>query len=141
METEILNIISHIKNISKKKRVTDERIKSELRKKDVFIGEKDFEKAIDNLVKSNKIELRGNDTNKMYFITTHQDDTILVPQTQESDNENSVNENTTEIPNDTSNRDEKSQTSPQTINSQSSYYRDKRINDIFKELHSFKDFK
>ena len=87
-----------------KKRVTDERIKSELRKKDVFIGEKDFEKAIDNLVSSNKIELRGNDTNKMYFITTHRDDTILVPQTQESDDENSVNENTTEIPKDASNR-------------------------------------
>ena len=107
----------------------------------MLIGEKDFEKAIDNLVSSNQIKLRGNDTNKMYFITTHRNDTILVPQTQESDDENSVNENTTEIPNDTSNLDETSQASPQTINSQSSYYEDKRINDIFKELQSFKDFK
>ena len=45
------------------KKVTDERIKSELRKKDMLIGEKDFETAINNLVSSNKLELRGNDTN------------------------------------------------------------------------------
>ena len=80
MENEILNIISHIKNISKK-RVTNERIKSELRKKDMLIRGKDFETAVGNLVSSNKLELRGNGTNKLYFITTHRDDTILVPQT------------------------------------------------------------
>ena len=80
MENEILNIISHIKNVSKKS-VTDERIKSGLRKKDMLIREKDFETAIGNLVSSNKLELRGNGTNKLYFITTHRDDTILVPQT------------------------------------------------------------
>ena len=89
MENEILNIINHIKNV-RKKRVTDERIKSELRKKDMLIGEKDFETAINNLVSSNKLELRGNDTNKMYVITIYRDDTILVPQTQESDDENTV---------------------------------------------------
>ena len=115
MENEILNIINHIKNVSKK-RVTDERIKSELRKKDMLIGEKDFETAINNLVSSNKLELRGNDTNKMYFITIYRDDTILVLQTQESDDENAVNKNTTELPNDTSNLDETSQASTQTIN-------------------------
>ena len=92
METKILNVICHIKNFSKK-RVTDERIKSELRKKDMLMGVKDFETAIDNLVSSNKLELCRNYSNKMYFITTHRDDTILVPQTQESDGENSVNEN------------------------------------------------
>ena len=75
-ENEILNIISHIK-----KRVSDQKIKSELRKKDMLIREKDFETAIDNLVSCNKLELRGNGTNKLYFITTHRDDTILVPQT------------------------------------------------------------
>ena len=115
METEILNVISHIKSVGKK-RVTDERIKSELRKKDMLIGEKDFETATDNLVSSNKLELRGNDTNKMYFITIYRDDTILVLQTQESDDENAVNKNTTELPNDTSNLDETSQASTQTIN-------------------------
>ena len=70
METEIFNIISHIENVSKK-RVTDEIIKSELRKKDVFIGEKDFETAVDNLVSSNQLELHGNDTKNLYFIITH----------------------------------------------------------------------
>ena len=117
-----------------KKRGTYKRIKLELRKKDKLIGEKDFEKAIDNLVSSKKLELRGNDTNNVYFITTHRDDIILVPQTQESDDENSVNENTIQLPNDTSNLDETSQTSTQTINSQSSYDEENRINDIFKEL-------
>ena len=117
-----------------KKRVTYKRIKLELRKKGKLIGEKDFEKAIDNLVSSKKLELRGNDTNNMYFITTHRDDIILVSQTQESDDENSVNENTIQLPNDTSNLDETSQASTQTINSQSSYDEENRINDIFKEL-------
>ena len=82
----------------------------------MLIGEKDFETAINNLVSSNKLELRGNDTNKMYFITIYRDDTILVLQTQESDDENAVNKNTTELPNDTSNLDETSQASTQTIN-------------------------
>ena len=117
-----------------KKRVTYKRIKLELRKKGKLIGEKDFEKAIDNLVSSKKLELRGNDTNNMYFITTHRDDIILVSQTQESDDENSVNENTIQLPNDASNLDETSQASTQTINSQSSYDEENRINDIFKEL-------
>ena len=139
METEILNIISHIKSVSKK-RVTDGRIKSEVRKKDMLVEEKDFELALDNLVSRNKLELRGNDSNKMYFITTHRDDTILVPQTQESDNENSVNENTIQLSNETSNLHETSQVSPQMINSQSSYVEENGINDIFKELQSFKDF-
>ena len=128
MVTEILNIIGHIKNVCKK-RVTDERIKSDLRKKDILIVEKDFETAIDNRVSSHKLELRGNNSNKMYFITTHRDDTILVPQTQEPDGENCGNENTNET----------SQASPQTINSQSGYDEENRIN-IFKELQSFKDF-
>ena len=92
METEIFNIITHIENVSKK-RVTDEIIKSELRKKDVFIGEKGFETAVDNLVSSNQLELHGNDTKNLYFIITHRDTAILVPQLQESDDENSFNEN------------------------------------------------
>ena len=84
-------------------------------------GEKDFETAIDNLVSSNKLELRGNETNKMYLVTTHRDDAILVPQTQESDDENSVNEKTIQLTNDASNLDETSQASTQTIKAQSSY--------------------
>ena len=63
METEILNIISHIKNDSKE-RVTAEIIKSELRRKDMLVEERDFEMPIDNLVSSNKLELRGNDSKR-----------------------------------------------------------------------------
>ena len=106
----------------------------------MLIVEKDFETAIDNLVSSNKLELRGNDTNKKYFITIHRDATILVSQTQESVDENTVNENTIQLPNETSNLDEISQASTQKINWQSSYDEEKRINYIFKELQSFKDF-
>ena len=72
------------------KRVTDERIKSESRKKEILFGEKDLETAIDNLVSSNKLEIRGNDSNKIYFITTYRDDIILFPQTQQSGCEKSV---------------------------------------------------
>ena len=100
----------------------------------MLIGEKHFETAIDNLVSSNKSEPRGNNTNKIYYITTHRDDKILVPQTQESDDENSTNENKIQLSNETSNLDETSRASTQMINSQSSYDEGKRINDIFKEL-------
>ena len=123
-----------------KKRVTDERIKSELRRKDMLIGEKDFEMAVDNLVSSNKLGLRSKYSIKMYFLTTHRDDTILVPQTQESDGESSVTENIIQLSNKTCKLDETFQASPQTINPQSSDDEDNRLNDIFKELQSFKDF-
>ena len=59
----------------------NELMMKELRKKDMLTGKKDFETAVDNLVSSNKLELRGNDSNTMYFITINQNDTILVLQT------------------------------------------------------------
>ena len=67
----------------------------------MLIGEKDFEMAIDNLVGSNKLKIRGNESKKLYFITTHRDDKILVPRVQESDGENSDKENTIQLSNKT----------------------------------------
>lgn len=81
---------------------------------------------------------RENDCNKMYLISAHQDDTILVPQTQRSHGENSANENTVQLSNETSKLDEKSQAFPETINLQSNYEEERRIRDVFKE-ESFKD--
>ena len=52
MGTEIFNVISHIKNVSKK-RITDDRIKSELRKEDMLMEKTDSEMAIDNPVSRN----------------------------------------------------------------------------------------
>ena len=72
----------------------------------------------------------------MHVITIHRDDIILVPQTQKSDGENSVNENTIQVSNEIPNLGETSQASPQTINSQSSYDEENKISDIFKELQS-----
>ena len=57
-------------NVSKKS-VTDKRMKSELRGIDMLLGHKYFEIAIDNLVSSYKLELCGNNSTKMCFITTH----------------------------------------------------------------------
>ena len=57
-------------NVSKKS-VTDKRMKSELRGIDMLLGDKHFETAIDNLVSSYKLELCGNNSTKMCFITTH----------------------------------------------------------------------
>ena len=72
----------------------------------------------------------------MHVITIHRDDTILVPQTQKSDGEISVNENenTIQVSNEIPNLGETSQASPQTINSQLSYDEENKISDIFKEL-------
>ena len=55
---------------------------------------------------------------------THRDDAILVLQTQVSDGENSVNQNTIQLSKETSNLDETSQTSVQTIISQTNYDED-----------------
>ena len=60
---------------------------------------------------ANNSEHRENDSNKMYLISAHQDDTILVPQTQKSDGENSANENTVQLSNEASKLDERSQAS------------------------------
>ena len=57
-------------NVSKKS-VTDKRMKSELRGIDMLLGHKYFETTIDNLVSSYKLELCGNNSTKMCFITTH----------------------------------------------------------------------
>ena len=89
---------------------------------------------------SNKLEHRGNDPNKMYFIISHQDDTILVPQTQGQTMRIVLMKIQLSYQKQTSNLDETSQVSPQLINWQSSYDEENKINDIFKELQSFKDF-
>ena len=88
---------------------------------------------------ANNSEHRENDSNKMYLISAHQDDTILVPQTQKWDRENSANENTVQLSNETSKLDERSQAFPETIYLQSNYEEERRIRDVFKE-QSFKDF-
>ena len=88
---------------------------------------------------ANNSEHRENDSNKIYLISAHQDDTILVPQTQKSDGENSANENTVQLSNEASKLDERSQAFHETINLQSNYEEERRIRDVFKE-QSFKDF-
>ena len=89
METEIL-YINYLKKVGKKK-VTYEKINLELRKKNLLMKETDFEIVIDSPVNTNKLQLRGSDSNNTYFTTTHRGGTI--PHTQELDSENSNNEN------------------------------------------------
>ena len=76
----------------------------------------------------------------MYFIISHQDDIILVPQTQGQTMRIVLMKIQLSYQKQTSNLDETSQVSPQLINWQSSYDEENKINDIFKELQSFKDF-
>ena len=64
MENEISNIISYMKNVSKK-RVTGKRIKSELRRKDLLTNEIKFETVIDSLVNVNVLLLCGGDSSKI----------------------------------------------------------------------------
>lgn len=105
------------------------------------MNEIDFETVNDSLVNSNKSELRGNDPDKTYFRTTHRDETIFVTQIQELDSKNSYNETPTDPSNDTPILGETSRNdSPHTIYSRLSGSDECRINDILKELQSFKDF-
>ena len=64
MENEISNIISYMKNVSKK-RVTGKIIESELRRKDLLTNEIKFETVIDSLVNINVLVLCGGDSSKI----------------------------------------------------------------------------
>ena len=78
-------------------------------------NEIEFETAIDSLVNNNELELCGSDSSKTYFMNTHRNNIILVPQTQESESENINNENPAHLSNDTPILDQTSQIdSPQT---------------------------
>ena len=86
-----------------------------MRKKGLLTNEIEFETAIDSLVNNNELELCGSDSSKTYFMNTHRNNIILVPQTQESESENINNKNPTHLSNDTPILDQTSQIdSPQT---------------------------
>ena len=82
MEGEILNAIKHVKN-SSKKQATVARIYSFTKKTRNYLLENVLEIAIDNIVDKTVIEYHQR--NKSHTVPGFTDDTVLVEQTQDTD--------------------------------------------------------
>ena len=82
MEGEILKAISHVKNISKKQ-ATFARSYSIVKKTHKNLTENELENLIDNMVDETIIQY--NQLNKSYTVPNFTDNTILVEQTQDTD--------------------------------------------------------
>ena len=67
MESELLNAVNYIKNISKKK-VTFAKIEAFMRKKELFTCKEDLDNIIDIFIESGLIQVRGDGENTAFQI-------------------------------------------------------------------------
>ena len=94
MENEILKSIKHIKNISKKK-VTVEKIFTNIKKRNLTITYEDLQHILDKMVIDNIFYESGSGVSRTYLIPKDPDK-ILVPDTQNissNSNNNLLTEN------------------------------------------------
>ena len=94
MENEILESIKHIKSISKKK-VTVEKIFTNIRKRNLTITYEDLQHILDKMVIDNILHENGSGVSRTYLIPKDPDK-ILVPDTQgisSNSNNNLLTEN------------------------------------------------
>ena len=127
MEKEILESIKHIKNISKKK-VTVEKIFTNIRKRNLTITYEDLQHILDKMVIDNILHENGSGVSRAYLIQKDPDK-ILVPDTQgisSNSNNNLLTENII----------------LQKTNLEQSIHEDTNVNhdNILNEIRSFKTF-
>ena len=67
MESELLNAVNYIKNISKKK-VTFAKIEAFMRKKQLFTSKEDLDNIIDSFIENGLIQVRGDGENAAFQI-------------------------------------------------------------------------
>ena len=67
MESELLNAVNYIKNISKKK-VTFAKIEAFMRKKELFTCKEDLDNIIDSFIENGLIQVRGDGENAGFKI-------------------------------------------------------------------------
>ena len=94
MENEILESIKHIKNISKKK-VTVEKIFTNIKKKNLIITYEDLQHILDKMVIDNILYESGSGVSRTY-LTPEDPDKIFVPDMQDissNSNNNLLTEN------------------------------------------------
>lgn len=104
-----------------------------------LMRETGFETITDSLVNSNKFEFPGGDSSNTYF--NYPSGWYISPTETGIGSENNNNQNQFDLSNVTQILDEAPQNgSPQTIYLRSNYGDEGRVNDIVKELQSFKHF-
>ena len=89
MDNEILESIKHIKNISKKK-VTADKIFTDIKKKDSSISFDELLEILDTMVKDGILHENGMDKSKTYMIPENAD-SVFVPDTQDASNTSDEN--------------------------------------------------
>ena len=89
MDNEILESIKHIKNISKKK-VTADKIFTNIKKKDPSISFDELLEILDTMVKDGILHENGMDKSKTYMIPENAD-SVFVPDTQDASNTSDEN--------------------------------------------------
>ena len=67
MESELLNAVNYIKNISKKK-VTFAKIEAFMRKKELFTCKEDLDNIVDSFIENGLIQVRSNGENTAFQI-------------------------------------------------------------------------
>ena len=90
MERDIIDNIKYIKNIIKKK-VTSDKIFTNINKKYPNINQEDLKKILDDMVKDNVLRENGSGKNMTYIIPEEAD--VFVPETQDVNNKASESEN------------------------------------------------
>ena len=78
MESELLNALNYIKNISKKK-VTFSKIEAFMRKKELFTWKEDIDNIIDSFIENGLIQVRGDGENTAFQIANEVNSSKIPP--------------------------------------------------------------
>ena len=84
MESELLNAVNYIKNISKKK-VIFAKIEAFMRKKELFTCKEDLDTIIDNFIENDLIQVRGDGENAAFQIANKINSSQISPSHESGD--------------------------------------------------------
>ena len=84
MESELLNAVNYIENISKKK-VTFAEIEAFMRKKELFTCKEDLDNIIDSFIENGLIQVRGDGENAAFQIADEVNSSQIPPSPESID--------------------------------------------------------
>ena len=92
MESELLNAVNYIKNISKKK-VTFAKIEAFMRKKELFTCKEDLDNIIDSFIENGLIQVRGDGENTAFQIADEVNSSQVPSSTESIDGKENTEKN------------------------------------------------
>ena len=93
MESELLNSVNYIKNISKKK-VTFAKIEAFMRKKELFTCKEDLDNIIDSFIENGLIQVRGDGENTAFQISDEVNSSQIPSSTESIDGKENTEKTT-----------------------------------------------